>query len=102
MLVRFKNGGDMYAANVSTGVFYRIPNPEYDTELINLPGVVTTGEKNDRQRDLIRALCARATASSNPAIPSQITASVDPEVIAAAIPTDLAKQVVDALAERLK
>lgn len=101
MLVRFKNGGDMYAANVSTGVFFRIPNPEYDTELLTLPGVVTTGEKNDRQRDLIRDMCARSAASSNPAIPSQITASIDPKVIAAAIPTDLAKQVVDALAERL-
>lgn len=58
---RFASEGTVYYANLSTGAYYAVPDPEYHAVLIGLePDVV---EVNTRQRDLIASMCRLAADS---------------------------------------
>lgn len=64
---RFSCESGVYFANPSTGVFFHVPGEkgieDLDPFLMGLKGVITLGDLNARQRDLMRDLCSRAAAS---------------------------------------
>lgn len=85
-MIRFSCEGTVYAASLSAGSFWAVPNPEYDGQLIGLPGVHTLGDLNARQRDLLRSMCGIAAASI-PSPPAAVPApaAVDVKALAATL-----------------
>jgi hypothetical protein len=102
-MIRFSCSGTVYMCSLASGAFYAVPTQEFDGVVIGMPGVTTMGELNARQRDILRDMCGRAAAASNPTA-AAVVATVDPAAIAAALVSAgpaLAKAVVGELTQRL-